>query len=155
MERKKNHLLQFFFVVDIMRILLAFSYFSTYSEIWSPPNFPLLYYYTIPLFTYFKLCFLEWYPFIVKMDPEKWQNKAHISKTIRTKWNFWNTRQLESIHLSAINGTFVKKGEIKSNFLTTPTHEPKLNHWVNTILIQFKPWSRCILKVTFIFTFFF
>ena len=28
-------------VFDIMKILSAPSYFSTYSEIWSPPNFPL------------------------------------------------------------------------------------------------------------------
>ena len=38
---KKFDLLQLI-IFDIMRILLAFSYFSTYSEIWSPPNFPLL-----------------------------------------------------------------------------------------------------------------
>ena len=51
-------------------------------------------------------------------------------------------RKLESTGLSASNGTFVTKGEIESNFLTTPTEEPKLNHWVNTTLnqlvIQFK-----------------
>ena len=29
-------------VLDIMGILLAFLYFSTYSKIWSPSNFPLL-----------------------------------------------------------------------------------------------------------------
>ena len=28
-------------ILGIMRILLAFSYFPTYSEIWSPPNLPL------------------------------------------------------------------------------------------------------------------
>ena len=42
--------------------------------------------------------------------------------------------------------------------LTTPTEEPKLNHWVNTTLnqlvIQFKPSNRCIKKNTFNFTFF-
>ena len=57
-------------------------------------------------------------------------------------------KELESIGLSATNGTFVTKGEIESNFLTTPTEEPKLNHWVNTTLnqlvIQFEPSSRCI-----------
>ena len=40
-EEKNFHLLQLI-VFDIMRILLAISYFSTYSEIWSPPNFPLV-----------------------------------------------------------------------------------------------------------------
>ena len=39
---------------------------------------------------------------------------------------------LESIDLSDTNGTSVTKGEIESNFLTTPIKEPKLNHWVNT-----------------------
>ena len=56
--------------------------------------------------------------------------------------------ELESINLSATNGTFVTKGEIESNFLTTLTDEPKLNHWVKTILnqlvIQFEPSKRCI-----------
>ena len=37
---KEFDLLQLIFL-DIMRILLTFSYFSTYSEIWWPPNFPL------------------------------------------------------------------------------------------------------------------
>ena len=36
-------------------------------------------------------------------------------------------KQLESIDLSATNGTFVTKGESESKFLTTPTEEPKLN----------------------------
>ena len=67
-------------------------------------------------------------------------------------------KELESINLSATNGTFVTKGEIESNFLTTLTDEPKLNHWVNTIfnqlVIQFEPSSRCIKKVTFNVTFF-
>ena len=67
-------------------------------------------------------------------------------------------KELESINLSATNGTFVTKSEIKSNFLTTLTDKPELNHWVNTILnqlvIQFEPSGRCILKVTFNFTFF-
>ena len=56
--------------------------------------------------------------------------------------------ELESINLSATNGTFVTKGEIESNFLTTLTDEPKLNHKVKTILnqivIQFEPSKRCI-----------
>ena len=43
-------------------------------------------------------------------------------------------KQLESIGLSATNGTFVTKGEIESKFLTTPTEEPKINLWVNTKL---------------------
>ena len=57
-------------------------------------------------------------------------------------------RELESIDLCATNGTFVKKGEIKINFLTTLTDKHNLNHWVNTILnqivIQFGPSNRCI-----------
>ena len=52
-------------------------------------------------------------------------------------------KKLESINLIATNGTFVTKGEIESNFLTTLTNEPKLNHWVKTILnqivIKFEP----------------
>ena len=59
-----------------------------------------------------------------------------------------NQRELESINLSATNGTFVTKGEIESNFLTTLNDKPKLNHWVKTILkqivIQFEPSRRCI-----------
>ena len=55
---------------------------------------------------------------------------------------------LESIGLSATNGTFVTKGAFESNCSSTPTEEPKLNHLVNTILnqlvIQFVPSSRCI-----------
>ena len=37
-------------------------------------------------------------------------------------------RELESINVSATNGTFVTKCEIESNFLTTLTDEPNLNH---------------------------
>ena len=80
------------------------------------------------------------------MDQEKCQNKAHTY-----------TKQYA---LSGISkNTFVTKGEIESNFLTTPTDKPKLNHWVKTILnqivIQFEPFRRCIKKVTFYFIFFF
>ena len=39
---KKNFHLLHLIVFDIIRILLAFSYFSTCSELWSPPNFPLV-----------------------------------------------------------------------------------------------------------------
>ena len=39
---------------------------------------------------------------------------------------------LENIDFSATNGTFVTNYEFESNFLTTPTKEPKLNHLVNT-----------------------
>ena len=57
-------------------------------------------------------------------------------------------KELESISLSATNGTFIKKGEIGSNFLTTLTDKPKFNYWVNTnlnqLVIQFEPLSRCI-----------
>ena len=58
------------------------------------------------------------------MDPEKWQNKAHILIKQNLHGIFENTnlnqvimqRELESINLSASNGTFVTKGEIKNNF---------------------------------------
>ena len=57
-------------------------------------------------------------------------------------------RELESINLSATNGTFITKGEIEINFITTLNDEPKLNHWVNTILKQIvipgEPSRRCI-----------
>ena len=76
---------------------------------------------------------------------------THLNQVMRQK-------ELESINLSATNWTFLTKGEIESNFLTILTDEPKLNHWVKTIMnqlgIQFEtPW-RCILKVTFYFAFF-
>ena len=45
-------------------------------------------------------------------------------------------KELKSIDLSAANETFVTKGAIESNFKTTLTDEPKLNHWVNTLLNQ-------------------
>ena len=78
------------------------------------------------------------------MLQEKWQNKAHICIRQNSDWkNVLILKLLEIINLSATNGTFVKKGEIESNFLTTPTEEPKLNQWVNTTLnqlvIQFEP----------------
>ena len=56
-------------------------------------------------------------------------------------------KELESINFVATDRTFVTKGEVESNFLTTLTNKPKLNNWVNTILnqlvIQFEPssWS--------------
>ena len=72
------------------------------------------------------------------MLQEKWQNKAHIHirqyvhnyifENIDMKQVFIQ-QELESIGLSSTNGTFVTKGEIESNFLTTPTEEPRLNHW--------------------------
>ena len=37
-------------------------------------------------------------------------------------------KELESINSSAKNGTFVTKDEIKINFLTALTDNPKLNH---------------------------
>ena len=47
---------------------------------------------------------------------------------------------------------------LKVTFLTTPTEEPKLNHWfstqLNQLVIQFKPFNRCFEKVTFKFIFF-
>ena len=77
--------------------------------------------------------------------------KQYLQSGISENTNFNQVikhRELESINLSATNGTFFTKGEIKSNFLTTLTDKPKLNHWVNTILtqlvIQFEPSSWCI-----------
>ena len=55
-------------------------------------------------------------------------------------------KELESIDLNAKNGTFATKFEFESNFLTTPTEQPKLNNWVNTqwnqLVNQFKPSNR-------------
>ena len=57
-------------------------------------------------------------------------------------------KKLESVNFSVTNGTFVTKCEFESNFLTTPTDEPKFNHWVKTtlnqLMLQFEPFSRCI-----------
>ena len=57
--------------------------------------------------------------------------------------------------LSATNGTFVTKGEIKSNFLIIPTEEPKLNHWINNTLnqlvIKFEHQVKVYLKSYFQF----
>ena len=64
---------------------------------------------------------------------------------------------LESIDLSATNGTFVTNGEIENKCLTTPTEDLKLNNWDNTtmnqLVIQFKPSRRCIQEVSLNFTF--
>ena len=50
-------------------------------------------------------------------------------------------KKLESIDLIATNGS--KNINLKVTFLTTPTKEPKLNHWVNTqcnqLVIEFIP----------------
>ena len=91
----------------------------------------------------------------MKKDPEKWQNKAHVHKKqylqsgISENTNLNQViiqSELESINLSATNGTFVTKGEIESNFLTPLTDKPKLNHWVkfilNQIVIQIEPSRR-------------
>ena len=65
------------------------------------------------------------------MSQGKWQNKANIYiymrqyvqieifETSNLKQVFFIQKLLESIDLSATNGTFVTKGEIESNFLTT------------------------------------
>ena len=59
--------------------------------------------------------------------------------------------------ISARNGTFVIKGEIKINFSSTPNKKPKLKNWVNTTLnwlvVQVEPSSRFIKTETFNFTF--
>ena len=86
------------------------------------------------------------------MDQEKWPNKAHVSikqylQSVISENNSLNQviiqRELESINLGTTNGTFVTKGDIKCNFLTTLADKPKLNHLVKSILkkivIQFKP----------------
>ena len=81
----------------------------------------------------------------MKIDLEKWQNKAHIwIKQYLQSGISENTNldqviiqtELESINLSATNGTFFTKCEIESNFLTTLTDKLKLNHWVKIILNQ-------------------
>ena len=59
------------------------------------------------------------------------------SAMVRFKQVFIEKKKLEGIDLSVTNETFVTKGEFKNNFLTTPTKEPKLNHWVNPTLNQF------------------
>ena len=81
------------------------------------------------------------------------EQSMHINKTICIPENHDLKQviiqnELESINLSATNVTFVTKGEIESNFLTTLSDKPKLNNWVNTILnllvIQFEPSRRSI-----------
>ena len=51
---------------------------------------------------------------------------------------------------------FAITGELESNFLTTPTEKPKLNHGVNKLnelVIRFESYSRFILKGYFYITF--
>ena len=72
------------------------------------------------------------------------EQSTHIHKTLCTNWNCENTdlkkvliqKLLESIELSATNGTSVTKGDIESNLETTPTEEPNLSPWVNITLNQ-------------------
>ena len=66
----------------------------------------------------------------MKIDPEKWQNKSHlnIKQYVQSRISD-NTdlkqviiqKELKSIKLSATNRTFVTKGEIENNLLTTLT----------------------------------
>ena len=50
---------------------------------------------------------------------------------------FFTQKKLESINLSATNGTLVTKGEFECNFLTTPTEaQIEWLHLVNTTLNQ-------------------
>ena len=79
------------------------------------------------------------------MDPAKWQNISNVqikhylksgSSENRNLNQVIIQRELESINLSSRNGTFVTKGEIESNLLTTHTDKPKLNHWVHIMLNQ-------------------
>ena len=92
------------------------------------------------------------------------QQTTHVYKIICTNEIFENSdlrqiliynKQL-SVYLSVTTGIFVKKGEIESNFLTTPTEEPKLKNSVNTILNQrvIEPFSMCNYKGIIKFTFF-
>ena len=92
------------------------------------------------------------------------QQTTHVYKIICTNEIFENSdlrqiliynKQL-SVYLSVTTGIFVKKGEIESNFLTTPTEEPKLKNSVNTTLNQrvIEPFSMCNYKGIFKFTFF-
>ena len=93
----------------------------------------------------------------MNIDPAKWPNKANVLiKQYLYSGISENTnlnqgiiqRELESINLSATNGTFITKGEIERYILTTLTDMFKLNHWVKTmmnqIVIQFEPSRRCI-----------
>ena len=89
----------------------------------------------------------------MKSGDRQLQNKAHNMYKLKfLKAVYWSKflykKLLESIDLSATNGTFFTKGEIESNFGTKPTEEPTLNHWVNTtlnqLMIQFEPFRRCI-----------
>ena len=74
-------------VLDIMRILQAFTLFSTYSEIWWPPNFPLL----------FKLCTENWKLYKVQINvygtlhTEKWKErkKQYFRLTIWRILKMW------------------------------------------------------------------
>ena len=62
-----------------------------------------------------------------------WENKAlkFITKYVQIgmfKNGDWSMFWAKVPHF----WTFVTKYEFESNFLPTPTEEPKLNHWVNT-----------------------
>ena len=68
------------------------------------------------------------------------EQNTHIYMTICTNWIFDNCdlkqiciqRLLKSIDLEATNVTFFTKYECLSYFLSKPTKNPQLNHWVNT-----------------------
>ena len=110
------------------------------------------------MFHLLKILFSWTITFFGEIEPKKMANQStHIKKKQYAQSGISENTdgkqviiemELESINLSATNGTFVTKGEIESNFLTTLTDEPKLNHWVNTIfnklVIQVEPSSRCI-----------
>ena len=109
-------------------------------------------------FTYLKFSFLDKFPFLEKMSQEKWQNKAHMYKGQNVKigifeaviWSkfFFYTKVVRKYRFKCHKWYFITKGEIESNFLTTPSEDLKLNHSVNTTLnqlaIQFERSSRCI-----------
>ena len=50
---------------------------------------------------------------------------------------------IESIDLSATMENFVTKGEVKSNFLTTPTKETKIKSF-NQLVFKLEPSRWCI-----------
>ena len=86
-----------------------------------------------------------------------WQEKSCTRETPNlltnadSNTNIWVSAGVQKV-ADSNNKNFppptLPQGEFESKFLTTPTEEPKLNHWVITILhqlvIPFEPSSRCI-----------
>ena len=78
---------------------------------------------------------------------EQNRNIYKTMKTIKIFWkllyeaSFFIQNVVRRYDLRATNGTFITKGECESNFLGTPTEEPKLNHWVKNSNFQIHPFS--------------